>query len=135
MNKEAGRFGQFGGQYVPETLMNALKELEQGMNDAMSDQDFLSLYQKELHTYSGRPTPLYFAKHCTESLNGAEIYLKREDLNHTGSHKINNAIGQALLAKRLGKKTSDCRNRSRSTRGSNSNDCCKVWDGMYRVYG
>lgn len=104
MNKEAGRFGQFGGQYVPETLMNALKELEQGMNDAMSDQDFLSLYQKELHTYSGRPTPLYFAKHCTESLNGAEIYLKREDLNHTGSHKINNAIGQALLAKRLGKK-------------------------------
>ena len=104
MNKEAGRFGQFGGQYVPETLMNASKELEQGMNDAMSDQDFLSLYQKELHTYSGRPTPLYFAKHCTESLNGAEIYLKREDLNHTGSHKINNAIGQALLAKRLGKK-------------------------------
>ncbi|WP_062198253.1 tryptophan synthase subunit beta [Massilibacterium senegalense] len=104
MGKETGRFGPYGGQFVPETLMHALSELEKGLEEAMNDPTFIALYEKEVHEYLGRPTPLYFAEHCSEALQGSNIYLKREDLNHTGSHKINNAIGQALLARRLGKK-------------------------------
>ncbi|RBW70276.1 tryptophan synthase subunit beta [Bacillus taeanensis] len=98
-----GRFGEFGGQFVPETLMHALEELEAAFNEAINDEKFRSQYQKELHDYSGRPTPITYAEKCTEKFGGAKIYLKREDLNHTGAHKINNAIGQALLAKRMGK--------------------------------
>jgi tryptophan synthase beta chain len=98
-----GRFGEFGGQFVPETLMYALEELEAAFNKAMKDEEFLAQYQKELQEYSGRPTPITYAEKCTEKFGGAKIYLKREDLNHTGAHKINNAIGQALLAKRMGK--------------------------------
>lgn len=104
MGKETGRFGPYGGQFVPETLMHALGELEKGLKEAMNDPTFIALYEKEVHEYSGRPTPLYFAENCSRALQGSNIYLKREDLNHTGSHKINNAIGQALLARRLGKK-------------------------------
>ena len=99
-----GRFGQFGGQYVPETLMNALIELEIKYEIYRNDHDFkeeLNFYLKE---YGGRPSLLYYAERMTENLGGAKIYLKREDLNHTGSHKINNVLGQALLAKKLGKK-------------------------------
>ncbi|MCX7921278.1 MAG: tryptophan synthase subunit beta [Clostridia bacterium] len=99
-----GRFGEFGGQYVPETLMNALIELEEAYNKYKDDDDFkkeLEFYFKE---YAGRPSLLYFAERMTKDLGGAKIYLKREDLNHTGSHKINNVLGQALLAKRMGKK-------------------------------
>jgi tryptophan synthase beta chain len=101
---EFGRFGSFGGRYVPETLMNALIELEQAFRDCMKDQTFIEDYKYLLKQYSGRPTPLYYAERLTEKLGGAKIYLKREDLNHTGAHKINNTIGQALLAERMGKK-------------------------------
>lgn len=99
-----GRYGEFGGKYVPETLMLPLEELEQGLREAMKDPGFLEDYHYYLKEYSGRPTALTYAEKLTERIGGAKIYLKREDLNHTGAHKINNAIGQALLAKRLGKK-------------------------------
>ncbi|QCX32818.1 tryptophan synthase subunit beta [Caloramator sp. E03] len=98
-----GRFGKFGGQYVPETIMNALIELENEFYKAKNDKDFMDEYNYYLKEYSGRETPLYFAENLTKRLGGAKIYLKREDLNHTGSHKINNVLGQVLLAKRMGK--------------------------------
>lgn len=99
-----GRFGKFGGQYVPETMMNALIELEGEYECASKDKSFIEEYKYYLKEYSGRETPLYFAENLTKKLGGAKVYLKREDLNHTGAHKINNALGQALLAKRMGKK-------------------------------
>ncbi|MCM8899654.1 tryptophan synthase subunit beta [Caldicoprobacter algeriensis] len=99
-----GRFGIFGGQYVPETVMNALIELEREFNAAIQDEDFMEEYRYYLREYSGRPTPLYFARNLTEKLGGAKVYLKREDLNHTGAHKINNVLGQILLARRMGKR-------------------------------
>ncbi|WP_221568703.1 tryptophan synthase subunit beta [Alkalihalobacillus sp. TS-13] len=98
-----GRFGPFGGQYVPETLISALNLLEEAFDEAMADEDFKNQLHSELTHYSGRPTPLTFAENTTNHFGGAQIYLKREDLNHTGTHKINNAIGQILLAKRMGK--------------------------------
>jgi tryptophan synthase beta chain len=101
---EFGRFGKFGGRYVPETLMNALLELEAAYRQYKDDPDFVSEVNYLLKQYSGRPTSLYYAKRLSEELGGAKIYLKREDLNHTGAHKINNTIGQAVLAKRMGKK-------------------------------
>lgn len=99
-----GRFGVYGGRYVPETLMAALVELEREYETAKADTAFQAELADLLKDYAGRPTPLYFAKRLTESLGGAKIYLKREDLLHTGAHKINNALGQGLLAKRMGKK-------------------------------
>jgi len=99
----AGRFGAYGGRYVPETLMAALEELEAAYADAQKDPAFQAELDDLLHNYCGRPTPLYFAKRLTEDLGGAKIYLKREDLLHTGAHKINNALGQGLLARRMGK--------------------------------
>jgi tryptophan synthase beta chain len=99
-----GRFGPFGGKYVPETLMNALIELEEAYIRYKDDPDFLEEVRYLLKQYSGRPTPLYYAERLSQHLGGAKIYLKREDLNHTGAHKINNTIGQAVLAKRMGKK-------------------------------
>lgn len=99
-----GRFGKFGGRYVPETLMNALVELEEAYKKYSQDPEFNAEVMSLLKNYSGRPTNLYYAERLTEHLGGAKIYLKREDLNHTGAHKINNTIGQALLAKRMGKK-------------------------------
>ncbi|MNC15535.1 Tryptophan synthase beta chain [compost metagenome] len=99
-----GRFGKFGGRYVPETLMNALIELEEAYKKYSKDPEFLAELNGLLKHYSGRPTNLYYAGRLTEHLGGAKIYLKREDLNHTGAHKINNTIGQGLLAKRMGKK-------------------------------
>src|ERR1700681_849059 len=99
-----GRFGVYGGRYVPETLMAALVELEHEYNAAKADVAFQTELAGLLRDFAGRPTPLYFAKRLTEELGGAKIYLKREDLLHTGAHKINNALGQALLAKRMGKK-------------------------------
>ncbi|MFD2701612.1 tryptophan synthase subunit beta [Paenibacillus shunpengii] len=101
---EYGRFGPFGGRYVPETLMNALIELEQEYKRFSEDPEFNEELNYLLKQYSGRETPLYYAEHLTQQLGGAKIYLKREDLNHTGAHKINNALGQGLLAKRMGKK-------------------------------
>ncbi len=98
------KFGEFGGQYVPESLMRPLDELEQAYNEAKNDPKFWKEYNYYISEYAGGPTPLYFAKNLTEELAGAKVYLKREDLNHTGAHKINNVIGQILLAKRMGKK-------------------------------
>jgi len=98
-----GHFGVFGGRYAAETLMPVLLELEKAYNEAKKDKTFRKELAYYLHEYSGRETPLYFAKSLTEKLGGARIYLKREDLNHTGAHKINNTLGQTLLARRMGK--------------------------------
>lgn len=99
-----GRFGGYGGRYVPETLMAALEELEGEYEKARRNPQFRARLQELLRTYAGRPTPLYFARRLTEKLGGARIYLKREDLLHTGAHKINNCLGQVLLAERMGKR-------------------------------
>lgn len=98
-----GRFGKHGGQYIPEVLMNAASELEDAYEHYKNDPEFNKELQELLNEYAGRPSRLYFAKRMTEDLGGAKIYLKREDLNYTGAHKINNVLGQALLAKRMGK--------------------------------
>ena len=103
MGSENGRFGDYGGRYVPETLMGAIGELEKAYLAAKEDPGFQREFGDLLVNYAGRPSLLYFAARMTEDLGGAKIYLKREDMNHTGSHKINNALGQALLAKRMGK--------------------------------
>ena len=103
MTNKAGRFGIYGGQYIPETLMNAVTELEEAYNYYKNDREFQAELQELYREYANRPSRLYFAKKMTETLGGAKIYLKREDLNHTGAHKINNVLGQALLAKKMGK--------------------------------
>ena len=98
-----GRFGIYGGRFVSETLMHALDELEKSYATLSKDASFQAEFDKDLQHYVGRPSPLYFAERWSRELGGAKIYLKREDLNHTGAHKINNTIGQALLAKSMGK--------------------------------
>ena len=103
MSNPNGRFGVHGGQYVPETLMNAIIELEEAYNHYKTDPDFQRELTQLLNDYAGRPSRLYYAEKMTRDLGGAKIYLKREDLNHTGAHKINNVLGQALLAKKMGK--------------------------------
>ena len=100
---ERGRFGDFGGKFIPETLMAAVAELEDAYNHVKADEDFQARLAGLLDTYVGRPTPLYYAENLSRHLGGAKIYLKREDLAHTGAHKINNALGQALLAQHMGK--------------------------------
>ena len=97
------KFGEFGGQYIPETLMNAVLEVEKAYNHYKNDPEFINDFNKLLVEYANRPSMLYYAEKLTKKLGGAKIYLKREDLNHTGSHKINNVLGQLLLAKRMGK--------------------------------
>ena len=97
-------YGKFGGQYVSKELKIRLDEIANAFNEAKKDKNFVNEYLNYLNQYVGRPTPLYYAKRLTEYAKGAKIYLKREDLNHTGAHKINNALGQILLAKRMGKK-------------------------------
>jgi tryptophan synthase beta chain len=107
MNTEpdaGGHFGVYGGRYVPEVLMSPLEELEIAYREARRDPAFQAELADLLHTYAGRPTPLYYARRLSETLGGARLYFKREDLLHTGAHKINNALGQALLARRMGKK-------------------------------
>ena len=103
MNKK-GRYGIYGGQYVPETVMNAVSELEEAYDKYINDPEFIEELKTLYRDYAGRPSMLYYADKMTKDLGGAKIYLKREDLNHTGSHKINNVLGQILLAKRMGKK-------------------------------
>ena len=103
MTNPNGRFGVHGGQYIPETLMNAVNELEEAYNKYKNDPEFNKELTDLFNDYAGRPSRLYYAKKLTEKLGGAKIYLKREDLNHTGAHKINNVLGQALLAKKMGK--------------------------------
>ena len=100
---ELGRYGDYGGRFVPETLMPAIHELEIAYKKSITDEDFQSKLSSLLNSFVGRPTDLYFAENLTEKLGGAKIYIKREDLAHTGAHKINNALGQGLLAKRMGK--------------------------------
>lgn len=102
--QKVGRYGEYGGQYVPETLMNAVHELEAAYEKYSKDPEFVAELQKLYHEYANRPSMLYYAERMTKDLGGAKIYLKREDLNHTGAHKINNVLGQILLAKRMGKK-------------------------------
>jgi tryptophan synthase beta chain len=101
---ERGRYGDFGGRYVPETLMTAVEELQRAYDAALADPAFDNELRAMLRDFAGRPTPLYLAENLTRELGGARVYLKREDLAHTGAHKINNAVGQGLLAKRLGKR-------------------------------
>jgi tryptophan synthase beta chain len=101
---EPGRFGVYGGRYVPETLMAALEELEHAYEKAKRDRRFQRELDDLLRNFAGRPTPLFYAKRLTQQLGGAKIYLKREDLLHTGAHKINNCLGQALLVRRMGKR-------------------------------
>jgi tryptophan synthase beta chain len=100
----SGKYGKYGGQFIPETLMTAAKELEKAYEESKKDQEFQKRLNYYLSEYAGRPTPLYFAENLTNTIGGAKIYLKREDLAHGGAHKINNTLGQALLAKRMGKK-------------------------------
>lgn len=104
MSESKGRYGIYGGQYVPETVMNAVTELEEAYNKYKDNPEFIAELKKLYRDYAGRPSMLYYADKMTKDLGGAKIYLKREDLNHTGSHKINNVLGQILLAKRMGKK-------------------------------
>ena len=99
-----GRYGLYGGRYVPETLIPALEELDKQYQLIKSDKDFQNEVSSDLKAFVGRPSPLYFAKRWTKQLGGAKVFLKREDLNHTGAHKINNTVGQILLAKHMGKK-------------------------------
>lgn len=101
---KTGKFGEFGGMYIAETLVHALKDLEREFYAAVEDESFKAEYLSLMKEYVGRPSPLYFAKRLTEYCGGAKIYLKREDLNHTGAHKVNNTIGQALLARRMDKR-------------------------------
>ena len=103
MTNPKGRFGIHGGQYMPETLMNAVIELEQAYDHFKNDPEFNKELTDLFNNYAGRPSLLYYAEKMTKDLGGAKVYLKREDLNHTGSHKINNVLGQALLAKKMGK--------------------------------
>ena len=103
MTNPNGRFGVHGGQYIPETLMNAVNELEEAYNFYKNDEGFNRELSELFNEYAGRPSRLYYAEKMTKDLGGAKIYLKREDLNHTGAHKINNVLGQALLAKKMGK--------------------------------
>ncbi|HEY9432181.1 MAG TPA: pyridoxal-phosphate dependent enzyme, partial [Blastocatellia bacterium] len=100
----AGHFGDYGGSFVPETLMHPLEELKAAYAEARADESFQRELETLLREYVGRPTPITFAERLTKRLGGAQIFLKREDLNHTGAHKINNAVGQILLAKRMGKR-------------------------------
>ncbi len=99
-----GHFGTYGGKFVAETLMGPLAELEAAYSIAIRDPEFLAEFEHDLAHYVGRPSPLYHARRLSRELGGAQIYLKREDLNHTGAHKVNNTIGQALLARRMGKR-------------------------------
>ena len=128
-----GRYGIHGGQYISETLMNELIHLEECYEHYKKDPEFNAELNKLLNEYAGRPSLLYYAEKMTKDLGGAKIYLKREDLNHTGSHKINNALGQALLAKKMGK--------TRLIAETGTARCCYrygssvPWHGMRNFYG
>ena len=124
-----GRFGTHGGQYIPETLMNAVLELEEAYGYYKKDPEFNRELTELLNEYAGRPSRLYYASHMTEDLGGAKVFLKREDLNHTGAHKINNVLGQVLLAKN-GQDTCHCRDGSRAAWRGNGNCRSTYGHGM-----
>lgn len=117
-SEHRGRYGIYGGQYVAETLMPALKELEEFYLKAVADPSFWEEYGAIMRDYVGRPSPLFHARRLSEYCGGAQIYLKREDLNHTGAHKVNNTVGQILLARRHGQKAPDSRDGRGNARGS-----------------
>ncbi len=131
----AGRFGPFGGRYVPETLTRALDELTAEYEKAVADQSFHAELADLYRHYVGRPSPLYHARRLSEQCGGAQIYLKREDLNHTGAHKINNTLGQALLTRRMGKPPRDRRDRRRAARRGHRHRLRPVRPGMRRLHG
>ena len=133
MPESKGRFGIHGGQYIPETLMNAIIELEEAYNRYKDDPEFNRELTELLNDYAGRPSNLYYAEKMTKDLGGAKIYLKREDLNHTGSHKINNVLGQALLAKKMGKAYS--RDRRRPAWCCHGNSRSIIRYGMRSLHG
>ena len=132
---EKGHFEQYGGVFIAETLMTAVIELKHAYEKYKDDADFVAEFENDLKHYVGRKSPLYHAKNLSKQLGGAQIYLKREDLNHTGAHKINNTIGQALLASRMGENKNHCRDWCRATRCSFSYRCCKAWFRVCGVYG
>ena len=129
-----GRYGVHGGQYIPETLMHAVLELEEAYEYYKNDPQFNRELQALYHDYANRPSLLYYAEKMTKDLGGAKIYLKREDLNHTGSHKINNVLGQVLLAKKWAKACA-CGNRRRPARCGNGNGGRADGHGMYGLHG
>ena len=131
---EKGYYGQFGGAFIPEMLYPNVEELRQNYLKVMAEPDFKKEFDQLLRDYVGRPTPLYFAKRLSKKYN-TKIYLKREDLCHTGAHKINNTIGQILMAKRLKKKAHHCRDGCWATRSRNSDSLCFGRLGMHRIYG
>ncbi len=131
---EQGYYGSFGGAYIPEMLHRNVEELRSRYLEIMQEDDFQQEYNALLHDYVGRPTPLYFAERLSRQYN-TQIYLKREDLCHTGAHKVNNTVGQILLAQRLGEKTHNCRNRCRPARGSYCNSVCAKRGGVHCLYG
>ncbi len=135
MNNPKGRFDVHGGQYIPEMLMSALVELEEAYEHYKGDRQFNQELSELLNEYAGRPSRLYFAKKMTQDLGGAKIYLKREDMNHTGAHKINNVLGQALLAKKMGKVRLDRRNRRCTARRGHRYGCSVNGHEMRDSYG
>ena len=130
-----GHFGEFGGRYAPETLMSPLLELEDAYMSLTEDAEFQEEFQYYLREYVGRPNPLYYAEGLTQALGGAKIYLKREDLNHTGAHKINNTIGQILLARRMGKDRIIAETGAGQHGVATANRGSKVRYGMRSLYG
>ena len=131
---ENGYYGEFGGAYIPEMLYPNVEELRSNYLEIMSDPNFQKEFQSLLKDYVGRPSPLYFAKRLSKKYN-TKIYLKREDLNHTGAHKVNNTIGQILMAQRLGIKTNYSRNWSWPTWSSYCNCLCFNGYGLCGIYG
>ncbi len=132
---QGGHFGPYGGRFVPEVLMAPIEELEKAYLEAREDPAFQAELADLLHNYAGRPTPLYFAKRLSEQLGGARIWLKREDLLHTGAHKINNCLGQALLARRMGKTAHYRGDRRRAARRGHRHGLRAVWPGVRGLYG
>ena len=132
---DRGRFGDFGGKFVPETLMAALDQLEEAYWEVKEDNDFQDKLTHLLRTYAGRPTALYYAENLSRHVGGARIYLKREDLAHTGAHKINNGLGQALLAQHMGKKRIIAETGAGTARGRFRHRLRHAGTGMYRLYG
>ena len=130
-----GYYGNYGGRYVPETLIPALEELEQAFEKAWKDATFREELRKLHNHYTGRPSPLYCAENLSRHLGGATIYLKREDCNHTGAHKINNALAQVLLAKSMGKKTHHRRDRGGAARGSHRHRGGPIRPGVRGLHG
>ena len=130
-----GRFGPYGGRFVPETLMFALEQLDAAYRAAQADPDFRAEFARLLNEYVGRPSRLYFAERLTREAGGARIYLKREDLNHTGAHKINNALGQAMLAKRMGKSRVIAETGAGHARRRHGDRGRAFWTDLPRVHG